>query len=308
VFAVALLATVLAVGVVPAAPSSADEPHPVSEESAPDGRIVGGTVASLGEYPYQALVFPGPFLCGGSIIHPRWIATAAHCMFPGGTTPFDPSDILVVVGTNLASTGGDALVPDDVIVHPSYNPLLDGAPNDIALLHLPREVHESFVPLARPGQESLWAAGTNSVVTGWGLTAEDGFASEQLREVTVPITTDAGCTTAYGSAFVASSMICAGLPGGGKDSCQGDSGGPLVVQGGEQRLQMSIVSWGVGCARPGLPGVYTRLANFFTFVKSHVGAPPNDNFASAETPPCAVSFDAEANQFATIQASEPNAE
>jgi secreted trypsin-like serine protease len=76
--------------------------------------------------------------------------------------------------------------------------------------------------------------------------------------VDVPITTDAACTAAYQGDYQPTAMFCAGVPEGGLDSCQGDSGGPFVVGG----KLVGIVSWGIGCARPGLPGVYTRVATY----------------------------------------------
>jgi secreted trypsin-like serine protease len=94
-------------------------------------------------------------------------------------------------------------------------------------------------------------------VLGWGRVAEGGPPSRYLMAATVPVVADADCATAY-TRFSADSMVCAGYPQGGVDTCQGDSGGPMIAAG----LLVGIASWGDGCARPGKPGVYTRVARY----------------------------------------------
>jgi secreted trypsin-like serine protease len=102
-------------------------------------------------------------------------------------------------------------------------------------------------------------------VVGWGAAREGGGNQRRLRAAKVPFVPDGACGSAYrgaGYRFVADEMICAGdLRRGGVDSCQGDSGGPLVRRDADHRfVQVGIVSWGLGCARPGYPGVYTQLS------------------------------------------------
>jgi len=87
-----------------------------------------------------------------------------------------------------------------------------------------------------------------------------------LHKVTVPVVGDAKCNDYYSSSNygIADSMICAGLPDGGKDSCQGDSGGPFIHA--QEKTLLGVVSWGIGCARPGYPGVYTQVSYFVDWI------------------------------------------
>merc|ERR1711989_70494 len=119
------------------------------------------------------------------------------------------------------------------------------------------------IPLPAPMQDT--AAGSMVTVTGWGTTSEGALGLPNvLHKVDVPVVSDEECNAAYGAAgyAAADSMICAGLPEGGKDSCQGDSGGPFICGEAGSEQSIGIVSWGVGCARPGYPGVYTQTSYF----------------------------------------------
>merc|ERR1712228_937949 len=106
-------------------------------------------------------------------------------------------------------------------------------------------------------------------VSGWGTTTEGGSTPSSLMDVTVPIVSDQECRDAYGQNDVDDSMICAGLPEGGKDSCQGDSGGPLACSDTGSTYLAGIVSWGYGCARPSYPGVYCDVASFDDWIETN---------------------------------------
>lgn len=112
-------------------------------------------------------------------------------------------------------------------------------------------------------------AGKFAVVAGWGRTGENEETSRVLRKVVVPVWSRKECRDAgYGVHKLSDNMFCAGYPGGEKDACNGDSGGPLHVKrdGGSMEL-IGLVSWGRGCARPNLPGVYTKVTNYLGWVR-----------------------------------------
>ena len=112
------------------------------------------------------------------------------------------------------------------------------------------------------------AAGSLAVVSGWGILSPGGSLPSQLQAVEVYITSRAVCNSAYAAyGGITVNMICAAVPGGGKDACNGDSGGPLVVGG----KLVGIVSWGLSCALADYPGVYSNVATLKSFVTEQTG-------------------------------------
>jgi trypsin len=228
----------------------------------PSSAVVGGRDASAGEYPSVAEITFGPFLCTGTLISPTWVLSAGHCSSVTGAAVASPASwpaaaINVRIG-GVRQDDGETVPVSQVIVHPDYL-LTDGY--DISLLELTRASTKSPTPVAGPGERSIWTAGTMETIVGWGATEEGGDLPDNLQEAQVPITTDAYCDNAYGGIDEAT-MVCAGFPQGGVDTCQGDSGGPMFGQtsGGALRV-VGATSWGEGCARPGKPGVYARVAD-----------------------------------------------
>ncbi len=237
--------------------------------------IFGGREAEPGAWPWQvALVFsrePDAFLgqyCGGTLINPEWVLTAAHCV-----EGFQPQDIDVVLGRHLLSSDeGERIASGEIMIHPNFNyyTLSDSfdLDADIALIHLATPSTQQPVDLfsGTAGEEETLYVG--ATVTGWGLTDQFRYP-DALHEVVVPFVSPDVCTQTYGD-FVTEGMICAGYPKGNRDACYGDSGGPLIVhdpeKGGWQ--QIGIVSWGEYCGLYGSPGVYTRIASYTDWLDS----------------------------------------
>lgn len=221
-----------------------------------DGQIVGGRSVDISEYPWQASFRRyGSHICGGSVISPSWILTAAHCVEAAS----NPRIVTVRVGSSSQSGGGQVLQAQSVAAHPAYDAAtLD---NDVGLVRLQVAVelgdNVKVVSLVAAGTDP--AAGETLSVSGWGLLSAGGWNTpDTLQAVDVPAVPRAACSAAYGARgySILNSMICAGV--GGKDSCQGDSGGPIVNGGGKQ---VGVVSWGIGCALAGFPGVYSNVAD-----------------------------------------------
>ena len=237
-------------------------------------RIVGGTQVPDNRYPWMASIYfrvadnrflPG---CGGSLISDRWIVSAAHCFVNGGV-PADPNNVAFLLGaTDLTSDDGIFNVVSRIVVHPEYNP--NTQENDIALLELPQPV--GFEPITLPSVANpVPIDGELATAAGWGATSEGGPQSNQLLEVDLPIVAHNACLPFYQNSLNQPLMLCAGgVPFGGRDSCQGDSGGPLFVIRADQVVHAGIVSFGVGCARPGIPGIYTRMIAYTDWISGFV--------------------------------------
>ncbi|GAB3455800.1 S1 family peptidase [Actinophytocola sediminis] len=218
-----------------------------------DERIVGGHRVSIEDHSYTVyLSTPDGFqYCGGTLVAEDKVVTAAHC-----TAGKQPADLVVVAGREDKESAEGTVSPVvSIWIHPEFTDIRSGA--DISVLTLADRLPYAQLPLADLADQALYQPGLPGLVLGWGRTAADGAPSQHLLGATVPIVADDDCRTAY-PAYLAASMVCAGLPQGGVDSCQGDSGGPLVVFG----VLIGITSWGEGCAEPGKPGVYTRIATY----------------------------------------------
>jgi secreted trypsin-like serine protease len=233
----------------------------------PLDKVVGGNEAVPHTWPWMAaLAFQRNFICGGSLIDPQFVLTAAHC-FAKST---NPALYKVILGAHDFSTGLVVGVKA-ILVHPLFNRLFPRA-NDVVLLKLDRTVqlNKNINTICLPTYYT--PSGLNCVVTGWGRTFEGGPHADALQEVSVPIWDNGKCNLPkFYPGMIHANMMCAGYEEGGKDSCQGDSGGPLVCPGSNNQWQLhGIVSWGVGCAREGRPGVYSRVSMFTPWIISEM--------------------------------------
>ncbi len=224
--------------------------------------IVGGDDAEPGEYSSVADITFGGFGCTGTLIAPDTVLSAGHCGSLTGAavaTPaaYPPALIDVRIG-GTRSGEGERVPVRSVTVHPNY---LLNAGYDISILKLTRASTKAPTKVAGAAEGGLWAPGTLETIAGWGATSEGGSAPRVLQEAEVPVTTDAYCADAYGD-FDPATMVCAGYPQGGTDTCQGDSGGPMFGRSATGELRVvGATSYGEGCARPGKPGVYARVAD-----------------------------------------------
>jgi len=240
----------------------------------PDGqRIVGGVEARPGSHPWIVSLQSswGDHFCGGTIVAEDTVITAAHCVADG-----PPGKIVAGAHDHRLPSGTQSSIPKEVISHPQYD--AQTTMHDIAVIKLrtPFKFNDKVMPACLPALGEQVADKIEGTVAGWGHTEEGGFdTSKILMQVGVPTVSHTNCNSMYrpqGISIDRSAMFCAGLSHGGKDSCQGDSGGPFVFKNkqGSYTLQ-GVVSFGIGCARPGLPGVYARVSSYLPWIEQVAG-------------------------------------
>lgn len=221
-------------------------------------RIVGGKQVKIRQVPWQiALYKNGYFICGGSIISVNWVLTAAHCVEGGGS-------FAIRAGSSYMNKYGQIRWARLAVIHAKYKSRT--ANRDIAMLRVGTnfEITKFVRPikLARLGRRLP----ERFFVSGWGTIRQNGPAPAHLRGVTVHRLRRRRCRAKYSGDRIPITkyMICAFSRN--KDSCQGDSGGPLV----RGRIQYGIVSFGIGCAHPKYPGVYTNIRALNRWIKKVV--------------------------------------
>ena len=254
--------------------------------AAPAHAVVGGHNAAQGEYPYVAhIVIDRAFQCTGTLVTPTHVVTAAHCgsLAPGGVVdvPIGQPGQLIELSIGAYRTPSSSLtggyqsdgekhVAKVVYVNPGWAGL-GNVSHDVAVVELDTPSAKTPVKIAAAEERSLWSAGTLATIAGFGVTESDGDQPDVLQEAEVPIVDDAVAAEAYPylldgvdplfGGFESETQVAAGFPEGGVDTCQGDSGGPLLVPAGSALRLVGDTSYGAGCAEPGFPGVYGRVAD-----------------------------------------------
>ncbi|MCL7378726.1 trypsin-like serine protease [Streptomyces sp. 35G-GA-8] len=246
-----------AISLQPSSASAAPAPvAPKTQAAAPLAPpVVGGTRAAQGEFPFMVRLSMG---CGGALYSPTIVLTAAHCVSGSGNN----TSITATAGVvDLQSTSAIKVKSTKVLQAPGYN----GVGKDWALIKLAAPIN---LPTLKIATTTAYNNG-NFTVAGWGAATEGGAQQRYLLKATVPFVSDASCNASYGGEIIASEEICAGYPQGGTDTCQGDSGGPMFRKDNAGAfIQVGIVSWGNGCARPNYPGVYTEVSTFASQIAS----------------------------------------
>ncbi len=234
-------------------------------------RVVGGSDASAGEFPFQVALLAASIadnesaqFCGGSLIQSAWVLTAAHCVEGEA-----PDDVEVLVGTHDLGSGGTRVSVRRIRIFPEFG-IAGTIDNDIALLELDQAFLLSRVWPQDADHPGFSAPGTTATVVGWGRTHSTGDGAQILQKAQIPIISNVDCNAVYGT--ITDAMICGG-PQLNTDACNGDSGGPLAVQNGSAWIQIGIVSFGFRCAAQ--PGVYARVSSLEPYIQQVVPPEPS---------------------------------
>jgi secreted trypsin-like serine protease len=235
-------------------------------------RIIGGTPVPEGRYPYIAALFQrdpknGAMVqvCGGSLISPSVVLTAAHCS--------DSIDLAIIGLLDLTKFEGvnyeyHEISADQKVMHPSYDPRTQDG--DFLLVFLNNS--SQATPVMLNSISSVPTDGQQLTVIGWGVD-QTGSPTNLAEETVVRAVPNSECNVRYffDASSVTKTQLCAS-GGSTHDSCQGDSGGPLIVKGdnADTDLLLGLVSWGSDCADLFYPGVYARVSSAANWIHAKV--------------------------------------
>ncbi|XP_023237050.1 venom peptide isomerase heavy chain-like [Centruroides sculpturatus] len=244
-------------------------------------KIIDGEESYLGEFPWMISVVglnenrtALAHRCGAVILNKRWILTAAHCIHPDE----GPSDFLIRIKSfKVYPEKESKLIVQKVIKvikHKGFDQSYDFN-DDIALMKVENDIEfDAFAsPICLP-ESSFDAIGKTGIVAGWGVTKGDtSVLSPSLRKVELPIISISKCLTwfndsGYSYVRVRNTELCAGYENKRKDSCHGDSGGPLFMKINDRYTIVGIVSHGIKCGHAKMPGIYTKVASYLTWIES----------------------------------------
>ncbi|NWZ47875.1 UROK protein, partial [Haliaeetus albicilla] len=244
-------------------------------------KIVGGSQAEVESQPWIAGIFQNirgidQFLCGGSLIDPCWVLTAAHCFHNPSKKTQDKSIYKVFLGKSILNVTDDkeqVFMVDDIISHPDFTDDTGGNENDIALIRIRKTsgqcaVESKYVRTVCLPEKNLYLQdNTRCEISGYGKQDfYDIYYAQRLMSATVNLVSQEKCKKYYDSIRVTDNMVCAGDPAWVTDACKGDSGGPMVCEHNGRMILYGIVSWGDGCAKANKPGVYTRVTQYLNWI------------------------------------------
>lgn len=240
-------------------------------------RIVNGEIAGEKEWPWQVMLTDntayggGEQLCGGTLISPSFVVTAAHCTYNR-----QAKDIGIIVGQfhrDFLEPTAQVRGVAKIIQHPQFDRRT--VDNDISLIQLdsPVKYADNVKPVCLPARYvSSDFSGQIGVATGWGTTSYGGPSSDVLLKVSLPIISTKNCKTNPNiGSKITDNMFCTYADG--KDACQGDSGGPLNWQASNGRVYLlGVTSFSIGCAKANTPGVYAKVTNYLPWIQQYTGS------------------------------------